>query len=71
MKASWHTNNPGKRTNWFQTLPGTCCLYQEEPDGEGYDQKRFDRLAELDVRQQYINGIHLTSCTIHGLKPAF
>ncbi len=49
----------GQLNSWLQTLRDVYRLHQRELDAITDVQKRFDRLVELNVREQCINIIKI------------
>lgn len=59
VKAALHPSDMGQLNNWLQTLRDVYRLHKSELDAIADDQRRFDRLVELNVREQCINLIKL------------
>ena len=55
VNAALHPSDMGQLNSWLQTLRDVYRLHSAELDGISDDQKRFDRLVELNVREQCIN----------------
>ena len=59
IKAALNPTDMGQLNSWLQTLRDVYRLHQEELDRIKDQQKRFDRLVELNVREQCINIIKI------------
>jgi carbonic anhydrase len=59
IKAALNPTDMGQLNSWLQTLRDVYRLHQQELDGIAEQQKRFDRLVELNVREQCINIIKI------------
>lgn len=59
IKAALNPSDMGQLNSWLQTLRDVYRLHQQELDGIADRQKRFDRLVELNVREQCINIIKI------------
>jgi carbonic anhydrase len=59
VKASLHPTDMGQLNSWLQTLRDVYRLHRAELDGIENEQQRFDRLVELNVREQCINIIKI------------
>lgn len=55
VKAAMHPKDMGQLNNWLQTLRDVYRLHRNELDALSDEQKKFDRLVELNVREQCIN----------------
>lgn len=55
VKAALHPSDMGQLNSWLQTLRDVYRLHRKEMDSIADDQQRFDRLVELNVREQCIN----------------
>ena len=55
VDAALHPTDMGQLNTWLQTLRDVYRLHQAELDGISDDRQRFDRLVELNVREQCIN----------------
>lgn len=59
VKAALHPSDMGQLNSWLQTLRDVYRLHREELDRLVDTQQRFDRLVELNVREQCINIIKI------------
>jgi carbonic anhydrase len=59
IKAALNPTDMGQLNSWLQTLRDVYRLHQQELDQIKDQQKRFDRLVELNVREQCINIIKI------------
>lgn len=59
IKAALNPTDMGQLNSWLQTLRDVYRLHQRELDQIKDQQKRFDRLVELNVREQCINIIKI------------
>lgn len=59
VKASLHPSDMGQLNSWLQTLRDVYRLHRHELDALQDPQQRFDRLVELNVREQCINIIKI------------
>jgi carbonic anhydrase len=59
VKAALHPSDMGQLNSWLQTLRDVYRLHRKEMDSIADDQQRFDRLVELNVREQCINIIKI------------
>jgi carbonic anhydrase len=59
VKAALHPSDMGQLNSWLQTLRDVYRLHRQEMDGIADEQQRFDRLVELNVREQCINVIKI------------
>lgn len=59
IKAAMNPSDMGQLNSWLQTLRDVYRLHQQELDSIADTQKRFDRLVELNVREQCINIIKI------------
>lgn len=59
VKAALNPSDMGQLNSWLQTLRDVYRLHRTELDQITDDQQRFDRLVELNVREQYINIIKI------------
>lgn len=76
VDAALHPSDKGQLNSWLQTLRDVYRLHRTELDGISDDRQRFDRLVELNVREQCINIMKIDhvqrmwrktkSPTIHG-----
>ena len=59
VKAALNPSDMGQLNSWLQTLRDVYRLHRIELDAITNEQKRFDRLVELNVREQCINIIKI------------
>lgn len=59
VKAALNPNDMGQLNSWLQTLRDVYRIHRKELDAIEDTQKRFDRLVELNVREQCINIIKI------------
>lgn len=59
VKAALNPSDMGQLNNWLQTLRDVYRLHREELDGIEDAHKRFDKLVELNVREQCMNLLKL------------
>jgi carbonic anhydrase len=59
VKAALNPSDMGQLNSWLQTLRDVYRLHRQELDTIDDAQKRFDRLVELNVREQCINIIKI------------
>lgn len=59
VKAALHPSDMGQLNSWLQTLRDVYRIHRSELDAITDNQKRFDRLVELNVREQCINIIKI------------
>ena len=59
VKAAMNPSDMGQLNSWLQTLRDVYRFHQQELDAITDKQKRFDRLVELNVREQCINIIKI------------
>ena len=55
IKAALHPSDVGQLNSWLQSLRDVIRLHQTELNSIKNDRERFDRLVELNVREQCIN----------------
>lgn len=55
VKAALQPSDLGQLNSWLQTLRDVYRLHREELDAIGDPHRKFDRLVELNVREQCIN----------------
>lgn len=55
VKAALHPSDMGQLNQWLQTLRDVYRLHRQELDAVPEGKARFDRLVELNVREQCIN----------------
>lgn len=59
VKAALNPSDMGQLNSWLQTLRDVYRFHKKELDSIKDSQKRFDRLVELNVREQCINIIKI------------
>lgn len=59
VKAALNPSDMGQLNSWLQTLRDVYRLHQKELDHVKDVQKRFDRLVELNVKEQCLNIIKI------------
>lgn len=59
VKAALHPSDMGQLNSWLQTLRDVYRLHQKELNSINDEQKKFDRLVELNVREQCMNIIKI------------
>ncbi len=59
VKAALNPSDMGQLNSWLQTLRDVYRFHRKELDAIDDTQKRFDRLVELNVREQCINIIKI------------
>jgi carbonic anhydrase len=59
VKAALNPSDMGQLNSWLQTLRDVYRFHRTELDSIKDDQKKFDRLVELNVREQCINIIKI------------
>lgn len=59
VKAALHTSDMGQLNSWLQTLRDVRRLHREELEAIEDEHARFDRLVELNVREQCMNIIKI------------
>jgi carbonic anhydrase len=59
IKAALNPSDMGQLNSWLQTLRDVYRLHQKELDRVKDTQKRFDRLVELNVKEQCLNIIKI------------
>lgn len=59
VKAALNPSDMGQLNSWLQTLRDVYRLHQKDLDAITDKQRRFDRLVELNVREQCINIIKI------------
>lgn len=59
VKAAMNPSDMGQLNSWLQTLRDVYRIHRAELDAISDDTKRFDRLVELNVREQCINIIKI------------
>ncbi len=71
VKAALNPSDMGQLNSWLQTLRDVYRLHQQELDGIKDTQKKFDRLVELNVREQCINIIKIDHVQRSWYKTGF
>ncbi|MBC7938125.1 MAG: carbonic anhydrase [Rhizobacter sp.] len=71
VKAALNPGDMGQLNGWLQTLRDVYRLHRGELDGIEDDQKRFDRLVELNVMEQCINIIKIDHVQRSWYKTGF
>lgn len=61
----------GQLNSWLQTIRDVYRLHRDEIDAIGDEQKRFDALVELNVREQCINVIKIDHVQKSWYKTGF
>jgi carbonic anhydrase len=59
VKAALHPSDMGQLNSWLQTLRDVRRLHKAELDAIADEHKRFDRLVELNVKEQCMNIIKI------------
>lgn len=59
VKAALHPTDMGQLNSWLQTLRDVRRLHRAELEAIGDEHSRFDRLVELNVREQCMNVIKI------------
>ena len=59
VKAAMHPTDMGQLNSWLQTLRDVYRLHKAELDSIAGERERYDRLVELNVREQCINIIKI------------
>jgi carbonic anhydrase len=71
VKAAMNPSDMGQLNSWLQTLRDVYRFHQKELDSIKDTQKRFDRLVELNVREQCINIIKIDHVQRSWYKTGF
>lgn len=71
VKAALHPSDLGQLNSWLQTLRDVYRLHRDELDSIGDEQQKFDRLVELNVREQCINVIKIDHVQKSWYKTGF
>jgi carbonic anhydrase len=71
VKAALNPSDMGQLNSWLQTLRDVYRFHRHELDGIQDTQKRFDRLVELNVREQCINIIKIDHVQRSWYKTGF
>lgn len=59
IKAALNPSDMGQLNSWLQTLRDVYRIHQNELDAISDSQKKFDRLVELNVKEQCLNIIKI------------
>lgn len=59
IKAALNPSDMGQLNSWLQTLRDVYRIHQNELDAFSDSQKKFDRLVELNVKEQCLNIIKI------------
>lgn len=59
VKAALHPSDMGQLNSWLQTLRDVRRLHKEELDSINDEQQLFDRMVELNVKEQCMNVIKI------------
>jgi carbonic anhydrase len=71
VKAALYPKDLGQLNSWFQTLRDVFRLHQAELSRIRNPKKRFDRLVELNVREQCLNVIKIDHVQRSWYKTGF
>lgn len=71
VKAALNPSDMGQLNSWLQTLRDVYRFHRKELDAIEDAQKRFDRLVELNVREQCINIIKIDHVQRSWYKTGF
>jgi carbonic anhydrase len=71
VKAALNPSDMGQLNSWLQTLRDVYRFHKNELDAISDTQKRFDRLVELNVREQCINIIKIDHVQRSWYKTGF
>lgn len=71
VKAALHPSDMGQLNSWLQTLRDVYRIHREELDHISDAQERFDRLVELNVREQCFNIIKIDHVQRSWYKTGF
>jgi carbonic anhydrase len=71
VKAALHPSDMGQLNSWLQTLRDVLRFHKEELNSIEDDIKRFDRLVELNVREQCINLVKIDHVQRSWYKTGF
>jgi carbonic anhydrase len=71
VKAALNPSDMGQLNSWLQTLRDVYRIHRKELDTIEDTQKRFDRLVELNVREQCINIIKIDHVQRSWYKTGF
>lgn len=71
VKAALKPSDMGQLNSWLQTLRDVYRLHRNELDAITNDQQKFDRLVELNVREQCFNVIKIDHVQRSWYKTGF
>lgn len=71
VKAALHPSDMGQLNSWLQTLRDVRRLHRAELEGIKDEQQLFDRLVELNVREQCMNIIKIDHVQRSWYKTGF
>jgi carbonic anhydrase len=71
VNAALHPSDMGQLNSWLQTLGDVYRFHKAELDAISDQQKKFDRLVELNVREQCINIIKIDHVQRSWYKTGF
>lgn len=71
VKAALHPSDMGQLNSWLQTLRDVRRLHKAELDDIKDEQKLFDRMVELNVREQCMNVIKIDHVQRSWYKTGF
>lgn len=71
VKAALHPSDMGQLNSWLQTLRDVRRLHKAELDNIKDEQKLFDRMVELNVREQCMNVIKIDHVQRSWYKTGF
>ena len=71
VKAALHPSDMGQLNSWLQTLRDVRRLHRDELDHIEDEQKLFDRMVELNVREQCMNIIKIDHVQRSWYKTGF
>ena len=71
VKAALHPNDMGQLNSWLQTLRDVRRLHKTELDNIKDEQQLFDRMVELNVREQCMNVIKIDHVQRSWYKTGF
>jgi carbonic anhydrase len=71
VKAALHPSDMGQLNSWLQTLRDVRRLHKAELESIDDEQKLFDRLVELNVREQCMNVIKIDHVQRSWYKTGF
>lgn len=71
IKAALNPSDMGQLNSWFQSLRDVIRLHQTELNSIQNDRERFDRLVELNIREQCINIVKIDHLQRSWYKTGF